>query len=162
MGALRLIQAYYLSSPLFFLFGIWWGVELRASFIPGSGLRFLYYVGISGLGLLTYLRPRAAPWVAMGESSVNLFLILLWILLPVFELSEAALERGAMGVPYTPLEVLVNGGLAGSFFIVGFHRGRALAMGGDGSGGGRRRRRDLSSLLKEFAESREDKEPPLS
>jgi hypothetical protein len=137
MAALRAIQLYYLGSPLFLLFGAWWGVELRASFLPGSGARFLYCAGLSGLGLLTWFRPRAAPWVAMGESSLNLLLILLWILLPVYGLGEAWAEGGAVGVPYTPAQVIVNGGLAGAFFILGFHRAQGAARAGLRDGAGR-------------------------
>ncbi len=137
MAALRLIQFYYLGSPLFLLFGTWWGVELRASFLPDSRTRFLYYVFLGGLGLLTWFRPRTAPWVAMGESALNLLLVLLWVLLPVYGLAESALESGAVGLPYTPGRVLLNGGLAGSFFILGFYRAQGAALGGKRVGAGR-------------------------
>lgn len=119
---LRLIQAYYLGSPLFLLFGLWWGFEVRVTFIPDSGYRFAYYVVLSFLGLLTFFRPRTGPWVALGESALNLLLILAWILIPIYSLTDAALEGGPLGVPYTPREVLINGGLAGLFFLVGFYR----------------------------------------
>ena len=128
MGTVRLIQAYYLGSPLFFLFGVWWGVELRASFLPSPGLRSLYYAFVTALGVLTYFRPRTAPFVAMGESCVNLLLIFLWILLPIYGLGDTALEGGGAGVPYTPGEVLVNGGLAGLVFVLGFYRAQRAAL----------------------------------
>ncbi len=128
MGTLRLIQAYYLGSPLFFLLGLWWGVELRASFLPDPGVRFLYYAFISALGLLTYFKPRTAPWVAMGESSLNLLLILLWILLPIYDLSGWGAEVGDPGLPYTAGQVLVNGGMAGTLLILGFHRAQGAAF----------------------------------
>lgn len=122
MNRLRLIQGYYLASPLFMLMGFWWGWEVRVTFLPDPRLRFGYYVGISVLGLLTHFRPSAAPWVALGESALNLFLILAWILLPIYAMPEAAMGEGLVGVPYTPGQVLINGGLAGSFFLVGFYR----------------------------------------
>ncbi len=107
---IRLIQAYYLGSPLFFLLGLWWGFEVRVTFLPDPALRFAYYVVLSGLGLLTHFRPNSGPWVALCESAVNLFLILGWILLPIYALPEAALEGGALELPYTAREVLINGG----------------------------------------------------
>ena len=122
MKGLRWIQWYYLSSPLFFLVGLWWGFEVRVSFLPDPGRRFLYYVLLSALGLLSHFRPRAAPWVALVESSVNLLLIMLWILVPIYSLGDGALESGAIGVPYTATQVLINGLLAGSFFLLGFYR----------------------------------------
>ncbi len=121
MRGIRFIQGYYLASPLFFLLGFWWGHELRVTFIPDLGLRFGYYVVLSGLGLLTHFRPESAPWVALAESTLNLFLILAWILLPVYGMLDAVDGGGAPGVPYTPEEVLVNGLLAGSFFVAGFY-----------------------------------------
>jgi hypothetical protein len=116
------IKGYYLASPLFWLLGLWWGMEIRVTFLPDPGPRFLYYLGLSGLGLLAHFRPRSAPWVALGESSLNLLLIMLWILLPVYSLSENLMGPEATGVPYTPGQVLVNGLLAGSFFLLGFYR----------------------------------------
>ncbi len=128
MRGLRWIQWYYLASPLFFLVGFWWGVEVRVSFIPDPGRRFLYYVALSGLGLLAHFRPSSAPWVALGESSLNLLLIMLWILVPIYAVSDAVGASGAIGVPYTVGEVLVNGLLAGSFFLMGFYRAQAVIL----------------------------------
>jgi hypothetical protein len=125
---LRWIQGYYLASPLFFLVGLWWGVEVRVTFIPDPGRRFLYYVVLSGLGLLAHFRPASAPWVAVGESSLNLLLIMLWILLPIYSLADGVMESGAIGVPYTPGQVLVNGLLAGSFFLLGFYRAQGIIL----------------------------------
>jgi hypothetical protein len=121
LRGLRLIQGYYLASPLFFLLGLWWGWEIRVTFLPDLRQRFGYYVLISTLGLLTHFRPSSAPWVALGESALNLLLIMIWILLPIYALPNVV-ESGPVEVPYTVREVLVNGGLAGSFFLVGFYQ----------------------------------------
>ena len=128
MTAIRWIQGYYLSSPVFFLIGLWWGFEVRVTFLPDPGIRFLYYVVLSGLGLLSHFKPKLAPWVALVESTVNLLLIFLWILLPIYSLAEGGLEGGALGVPYTPGEVLVNGALAGGFFVLGFYRAQGALL----------------------------------
>jgi hypothetical protein len=125
---LRLIQGYYLASPLFWLMGFWWGWEIRVTFLPDPRLRFGYYVVLSVLGLLTHFRPSSAPWVALGESTLNLFLILAWILLPIYALPDTLGGGGAVGVPYTPGEVLVNGGLAGSVFLVGFYQAQSAIL----------------------------------
>jgi hypothetical protein len=127
LKGLRLIQGYYLASPLFLVMGLWWGWEVRVTFLPDLRQRFAYYVLISALGLLTHFRPSSAPWVALGESTLNLFLIMGWILLPIYGL-PGALESGPVGVPYTVREVLVNGGLAGSFFLVGFYQAQGAIL----------------------------------
>jgi hypothetical protein len=121
---IRFIQAYYLASPLFLALGWWWGTEIRVSFIPDLRLRFVYYVLLSGLGLLTHFRPSSAPWVALGESTLNLLLIMGWILLPLYSVMDAV-DGGAVGVPYTVNQVLINGGLAGTFFLAGFYHAQA-------------------------------------
>lgn len=128
MTTLRIIQSYYLGSPLFFLVGLWWGVELRTVFLPDPLHRFLYYLALSALGVLTYLRPASAPWVAMGESALNLLLLVAGILLPIYGLAERALAGAPLTLPYSPGEILVNGLLAGSFFLLGFYRGQAAAQ----------------------------------
>lgn len=102
-------------------------MEIRVTFIPDLRLRFLYYLLLSGLGLLTHFRPASAPWVALGESTLNLFLIMAWILIPLYGMSEA-LEGGAVGIPYTPQEVLINGGLAGAFFLAGFYQAQGIIV----------------------------------
>jgi len=122
MNGLRYIQGYYLSSPIFLLVGFWWGWEVRATFLPDPGQRFLYYALLGALGLLTHFRPSAAPWVALGESTVNLTLLMAWIVLPIYAFPDAGLDQGVVSVPYTPAQVLVNGGLAGAFFLIGFYR----------------------------------------
>ncbi len=77
---MSLISGYYLASPLFFLIGLWWGWEIRATFLP------------------IYAMP--GELMAMGEE----------------------------GIPYSVQEVLVNGGLAGSFFLVGFYRAQRIIL----------------------------------
>ena len=129
MRRIQLISGYYLASPVFLLFGLWWGWEVRVSFLPDLRSRFLYYLFISGLGLLTHFRPASGPWVAMGESTLNLVLIFLWILLPIYTLPTSDPGMGGAEVPYTVREVLVNGLLAGSFFLVGFYRAQAVITG---------------------------------
>jgi hypothetical protein len=96
------------------------------SFLPDPGERFIYYVVLSGLGLLSHFKPKTAPWVAMTESAVNLVLIFLWILLPIYAMADALEAGGPVGVPYTPAQVLVNGLLAGGFFLTGFYRAQTI------------------------------------
>jgi hypothetical protein len=129
VNTLRFIQGYYLGSPLFWLVGLFWGYELRTTFLTDPGQRLAYYAFISGLGLLAYFRPSAGPWVALGESSLNLVLLILGILLPIYGLADQALSGGAIGLPYTAGEVLMNGVLAGTFFLLGFYRAQAELRG---------------------------------
>jgi hypothetical protein len=128
MRGAGLIKGYYLASPLFLVFSLWWDLEVRATFIPHHGLRLTYYGFITALGILTHYRPGSAPWVAMGESLLNLVLIMLWILLPIYGLADGDPLAGPAGVPYTAGQVLVNGALAGAVFLLGFYRAQEDIM----------------------------------
>lgn len=121
MSLTTLIQRYYLASPLLFVVGWWWGLEVRATFLPSPEARFLYYLFLSALGLLAHLRPSSTPYVALGESSLNLFLLMAWILVPLWSLAEKV-EGGSLALPYSASEVLLNGLLAGGFFLLGFYQ----------------------------------------
>jgi hypothetical protein len=139
LKALRLIQGYYLASPLFFLVALWWGWEIRVTFLPDIRQRFAYYVLLSTLGLLTHFRPSSAPWVALGESALNLLLVMIWILFPIYAL-PSVVESGPMEVPYTVRQVLMNGGLAGCFLLVGFYQAQMEILARFPGLGGRRRK----------------------
>ena len=123
-----LIKGYYLASPLFLLFSLWWDLEIRPTFIPQFGLRLAYYGLITGLGILTHYRPGSVPWVAMGESLLNLLLIMLWILMPIYGLADEDPMTGPAAVPYTVGQVLVNGALAGTVFLLGFYRAQGAIL----------------------------------
>jgi hypothetical protein len=142
-----LIKGYYLASPLFMLFGLWWDLEVRATFIPQPGLRLTYYAFLTALGVLTHYRPGVAPWVAIGESLLNLLLIMLWILLPIYGMADADPLQAPDGPPYSVGEVLTNGALAGTVFLLGFYRAQGAILsrlpgfGATPPGPGRRRAR---------------------
>ena len=65
---------------------------------------------------------------ALVESTLNLLLIMLWILLPIYAMPGELMAMGEVGIPYSAQEVLVNGGLAGSFFLVGFYRAQGIIL----------------------------------
>jgi hypothetical protein len=128
MNTLRLIQGYYLGSPIFFLVSLFWSFELRTTFLTDPLHRLAYYALISGLGILTYFRPGAGPWVALGESSLNLVLLIVGILLPIYRLADQATSGQAFMLPYSAGEVLLNGVFAGSFFLMGFYRAQSEVL----------------------------------
>lgn len=125
----RLLAGYYLATPIFAVVDAAAGAPVRVSgFLPGWG-RAAYYAALLVLGLLCRARPAAAPWVGMAESSVNLLLLLLGILLPVWSMTDAVLAGGPMeGAGLTPLAA-GNALLAGGALVVSFHRHQRAALG---------------------------------
>jgi hypothetical protein len=128
MKGIAIIKSYYLASPLFLLFSLWWDLEIRATFLPRTDLRLAYYALLTALGILTHYRPAVAAWVAMGESLLNLLLIVFWIMLPIYGMADADPLAAPAGVPYTPGQVLMNGALAGTFFVLGFYRAQGAIL----------------------------------
>ncbi len=123
-----LLTAYYMATPLFVLADAGLGLPVRAAAFSDMGARLTYYVGLILLGLLCRARPRVTPWVGMGESSVNLFTLLLSVLLPIWSAPDVIL---AGGTPDALLDgpALVNVMLSGGTLIWAFHLNRIAAGG---------------------------------
>lgn len=115
------LRFYYWVTPLFFLLDWVWGVSVRASFLPGE-LRLAYYVLCLACAAVIQREPEAAPYVGLGESALNLFLLMLSILLPIWQLQDAMLEGGGgITAPMTGGRV-INVMLSGTMLVVSFQR----------------------------------------
>jgi len=129
-SGLALLRLYYWATPLFFLADHVWGVSVRASFLPGSGSRLIYYGFCIACAVAIHRWPGSAPWVGMGESAVNLLLLVLGIMLPIYGLQDAVLDGGPLLLPLTGAR-LVNVLLTGTILIHAFHRNqRRIAVDG--------------------------------
>jgi hypothetical protein len=135
LGAGGLPAWFLLATPAFALLDLAGGPALRVAGVAGTGPRQGYYLILVILGVFMLRAPRLAPWLGMGESVVNLFLVLLSILLPIWTLPEVV---GSGAGPeeadlLTPAR-LVNAVLAGGVFIWSFHLNRVRAFAGLGGG----------------------------
>jgi hypothetical protein len=93
----RLLAGYYLAGTLVFTaLDLWIGAGIRVPVLEGSGARWPYYAGLLILGGMALRFPRAAPWVGMGESLVNLTLVLLGVLLPILS-RPGVVDAGVSG-----------------------------------------------------------------
>jgi len=118
-GELRLIQLYYLCTPLFFMVDAGLGLELRAGFLDEAGGRYGWYALCFGLGLVVWWWPVAAPGVALLESALNFMLLCVAVLAPVFQFSPEAMDTaGQIGLSGQRLAAFV---LVGTACIVSFH-----------------------------------------
>lgn len=128
--ASRLVAGYYLATPLFAVVDLAAGAPVRVSgVLPGWG-RGAYYAVLLLLGFLCRARPAATPWVGMAESSVNIFLLLLGILLPVWSMTDAVLAGAPLRGGLTPAAA-GNALLAGGALVMSFHRHKRAALGHD-------------------------------
>lgn len=125
----RNVALYFLAGTVAFLaVDLLLEAPIRVAALPDLPPRLAYYAFLGVLGVLSVRLPVLAPWLAAGESVVNLFLLLLSVLLPIWSLPEGVL---AGGDPDTPLSAvgLLNVLLVGGVLIWTFHENarRALA-----------------------------------
>ncbi len=90
------------------------GVSVRASFLDDPGARWLYYLFCLLCGGLCWVYPRRAALVGVGESAVNLTLLVLGVMVPILTLTETVASD-----PFAPLEAPVTMEGLVNFVLVG-------------------------------------------
>ena len=117
----RLIEAYYLATPLFFLVDVFLSFPIRVSALADPGLRYLYYAFALGCGVASRVRPKVGPYVGLAESSLNILLLILSVMLPIAQLPD----RVFAGEPLLPAPIsgltLANFVLSGGILVASFH-----------------------------------------
>lgn len=121
------IRWYYLATPVFLLLDALGAPPVRVAFLDDIRARLGYYAFVFALGLLCRWRPRTTPWIGMGESALNFFLLLLGVLWPLWALPEIVAAGGPVMAPFTAAS-MVNVVLSGGVFIASFHRNQAEAL----------------------------------
>ncbi|HYT31421.1 MAG TPA: hypothetical protein VEO37_02405 [Thermoanaerobaculia bacterium] len=117
------IIGYYLATPLFALLDWIFGWNVRAAGLSGQpGLRSAYYAVCTGAGVITALRPSLSRFVGLVESSVNILLLILGVLLPYWAIVNQAGEGvSAAALPFT-FNRLVNFLISGFMWVHVFHQ----------------------------------------
>ncbi|MEX2527209.1 MAG: hypothetical protein WEA09_06175 [Gemmatimonadota bacterium] len=82
---MNLKNYFVVGTPILLGVDLVTGMALRVPGLEGSGLRWGYYFLLGAVAGVAVKRPSTAPFLAMGESVVNLFLVLLAILLPIWD-----------------------------------------------------------------------------
>jgi hypothetical protein len=117
----RVIEGYYLATPLFFAIDLVWREPVRAAALSAPGGRYAYYVVLVLLGLLCRVRPAWAPAIGMGESAFNLLLLILSVMLPIWNLTDQVLTDQPITGGLTQAHVW-NFALAGTMAVLSFKR----------------------------------------
>jgi hypothetical protein len=113
LQGLRLLTGYYLVTPLFAAADLLAGWPLRVAGMPDARARLIYYAAAFGIGLLARARPRWAPVLGVGESSVNLTLLVLSVLGPIWGLLDdpGASEAVVAALPLRVANLALSGGM---------------------------------------------------
>jgi hypothetical protein len=120
------IQAYYWATSVFFLADLTLGANLRAAALPRAELRYLYYVLCFGCAFSCHRWPQHAAWIGMGESAVNIFLLIFSVMGPIIALPDAFLAGGDAGAPMSTAKLL-NFVVSGTVLWLSFQRSQAAA-----------------------------------
>ena len=114
------LQGYYFSTPLFVLADSLLGLDFRVSGLQNPAWRFAYYGVCMLFALLLWYRPRFSPLIGMGESSVNLTILMVSVMLPVMRPELDGDGIGLQGMQL--LNFILTGGVLLAAFYSAQHR----------------------------------------
>jgi len=123
----RLFEWFYLATPAFAAADVLWGIPARAAGIPEPQWRMAYYGLLMGCWLLCRRVPASGPFVGLLESSVNLLILLLAILLPIWSAAEHLPAAGG-GVALAGPGVWLNLAISGPLLILGIKANERLIL----------------------------------
>ena len=115
-----LFAVYYLATPLFVVADALLGVNIRIAALPDASSRGAYYLFAFACGILCRWRPRITPVVGILESSLNVLLLVLSVMLPLFELQETVFTDEPWVTPFSAMS-LGNFILSGAVLVASFH-----------------------------------------
>ena len=116
------ITLYYLSTPIFAL-ADWMGANVRAVGLAGHPeMRAAYYVILTAAGGVLRVRPRWSAPIGLFESSANVLLLILAVLMPYFDAIDAVAAGGMPGRMTLTPEQLVNFVISGVVWAALFQR----------------------------------------
>lgn len=127
-----LVTYYVGGTPFFFLLDAVWGASIRASFLQHPWARYGYYLFCIVCGVVCWLYPRRAVLVGIGESALNITLLILGFMIPILSITEAVVAD-----PYAPvttpvtIQGVINFAIAGGMGWWSFQR-RVIALRGSG------------------------------
>lgn len=126
-GRSSVLTAYYLATPLFVVPDVVFSLPVRAAGIPSPGARWAYYALLLALGLVCRRWPDAAPWTGMAESAVNILLLILAVMIPIWSMPDAALAGEPLPDPFGAVSVFTFI-LSGAALVVAFHGHQRRAL----------------------------------
>jgi hypothetical protein len=120
------IQNYYWATALFVVADLAFNANMRAAALPRADLRYGYYALCFGCGFACRKWPRAAAWIGMGESALNILLLILSIMLPILSLTDTMFTGGDTPELMSPGK-LANFMFTGAVLYISFQRNQAEA-----------------------------------
>jgi hypothetical protein len=118
----RWIEAYYWTTLLFVVLDGVFGANVRAAGLAEHpDLRVAYYVLCLGCAVVVHVRPSVSGLVGLAESSGNLVVLILSILLPYWAVADAILADRPMVQSPIGVGHVVNFVIAGTVWSILFY-----------------------------------------
>ncbi len=115
---IKIIRIYYLATPVFFILYYYFDINLRVS-IPGAGVYwfYLYYLSCFIASFVVFKNITIGSLFSLVESSINIFLLILSIYLPVINIGQNV-ENVNPGIGFSELIHFI---IAGFILIQSFY-----------------------------------------
>lgn len=132
LTGLRVLVGYYLLTPVFALLDWLGAAPFRVAALERLETRLAYYGMIFLIGLAARNWPRAAPFLGAGESVVNLFLLILAVLGPLWGLIDDPTRTEAVvaQLPARVVNLALAGGALALSLTLGLQRIAPASAGG--------------------------------
>ena len=118
----NLVAIYYWLTPAFWALDVFFGANFRTAAFEGhSGWKAAYYLFCLGCGVALWLRPAWTRLVGLTESSLNILVLILGVMVPYFQLIDRLAAREAVidASPFTiekALSLLLSGAVCAIAF----------------------------------------------
>lgn len=123
MSKVHFFQYYYYLTPLFFIADFLWDQSFRVAGLGDPVYRHYYYGFCLACAMVCYLTPRLSSLVTLFESSINMAILVLGIMLPVINAGNT-LEAGGSEIGLS-VQRLINFIFAGSLICYSFYNSLA-------------------------------------
>ena len=113
------LHIYYLATPVFFLLDYLLGINLRVS-IPGGSEFWLngYYVVCFFAAFIVFKHELTGALFSLMECSINILLLFLSVMVPVFNLGQDPLESSGFKFG---VQEMIHFFIAGSVLLYSFY-----------------------------------------
>ncbi|MBM2830175.1 MAG: hypothetical protein HW411_965 [Gammaproteobacteria bacterium] len=118
-----IVKIYYYLTPLFFLLDYVWGQSFRIAGLSDPVHRYYYYGFCILCGLICYFKPVLSYLITMMESSINIFILVLGVMLPIATIGN--LEEQEIVSVGLSWQRLINFVLTGSILLYNFYSAQA-------------------------------------
>ena len=119
MSKVHFFQYYYYLTPVFLVADFLWGQSFRVAGLNDPVYRYYYYGFCLACAAFCYFTPRLSSLVTLFESSINMTILVLSIMLPIINVGNS-LDAGGGEIGIST-QRLINFIFVGSLICYSFY-----------------------------------------